>query len=146
MLQVLQKSKQEFKSGLDKAEKCYQGAHHYRQIQAPALAMFALHQTVEMIFRTAAISLYGHEKRTHSIRSLKRFNRNLAPQLNDVFPADTQEEERLLKLLEDAYLDARYNTKYKVDHSDISTISDRVVLLLELATGLFHSNSQIAAQ
>jgi hypothetical protein len=61
--------------------------------------MFALHQAAETIFRTVAVSLYGHEKRTHFIKSLKRFNRRLAPQLNDMFPADTTPwEERLLIL------------------------------------------------
>lgn len=144
MLQVLKKSKEEFTIGLDKAEKCYQGARHYQQIQAPALAMFALHQAVEMVFRTVAISLYGHEKKTHSIKTLKRYNRRLAPQLNDVFPADTPKEERLLMILEDAYLNGRYNMKYEVDHSDVDTIFNRVAHLLKLALDVFHGNSQMA--
>lgn len=141
MLQVFQKSKREFTAGLDKAEKCYQGAQHYQQIQAAALAMFALHQAVETIFRTVAISLYGHEKRTHSIKSLKRCNRRLAPQLNDVFPADTTEEERLLMLLDDAYLDARYNTMYEICSSDFNIIFNRVAQLLELANRAFNENA-----
>lgn len=68
------------------------------------MTMLMLQQATELTFRAVALSLYGVERRTHSTKSLKKLNRRLAPQFNGIIPADTEEEERLLKVLEDAYL------------------------------------------
>jgi HEPN domain-containing protein len=96
-----------------------------------------LQQATETTFRTTAIALYGSERRTHSIRSLKRFNHRLAPQLNDIFPGGSPGEERLLQLLEDAYLETRYNQHYQVNEQDHNLISTRVFSQLELAEAVF---------
>ncbi len=120
-----------------KARKFFEGAGYYRQVSEHALSMFMLQQATETTFRTTAIALYGSERRTHSIRSLKRFNHRLAPQLNEIFPGDAPDEERLLQLLEDAYLEARYNPHYHISEQDLHLVSSRVSRLLELAEAVF---------
>ena len=99
--------------------------------------MFMLQQAAETTFRSTAMALYGSERRTHSIRSLKRFNHRLAPQLNDIFPGGHQDEERLLQLLEDAYLGGRYNPDYQINEQEVHAISSRVLRMLELAESVF---------
>jgi HEPN domain-containing protein len=134
---LIEKSTRNFVTGMRKARRFFEGAEYYRQISERALSMFMLQQAVETTFRSTAIALYGSERSTHSIRSLKRFNHRLAPELNEVFPGGTPSEERLLQLLEDAYLQARYNFQYEVSKGDIDLISSRVSGLLELAEEVF---------
>lgn len=137
MTALVGKSKRDFQIGLTQARKFFYGARFYEETKESALCMFMLHQAVETVFRTISISLYGTEKRTHSIKSLKSYNRRLVPQLNEVFPGDTPQEERILQLLEDAYLESRYNLQYHVSSEDIGLISSRVSALLELAETVF---------
>ena len=137
--EVVAKAKQEFEVGMAKAHSFYAGAEKYAKSNDLAMAMFMLQQSTELTFRAITLSLYGIERRTHSIKSLKKLNRRLAPQLNDIFPADTEEEERLLKVLEDAYLNSRYATNYKVSDNDLRILLPRVRQLLELAKDVFSS-------
>ncbi|WP_229220168.1 HEPN domain-containing protein [Dyadobacter beijingensis] len=134
---MIEKSKHAFATGVSKARKFFEGAQYYQQANEYALSMFMLQQAAETTFRNTAIALYGSERRTHSIRSLKRFNHRLAPQLNEIFPGGSPDEERLLQLLEDAYLGARYNPNYQVGEQDLHSISSRVFRLLELAEAVF---------
>ena len=134
---VVEKARLEFETGMAKAHSFYAGAEKYAESNDSAMAMFMLQQATELTFRAVALSLYGIERRTHSIKSLKKLNRRLAPQLNDIFPADTEEEERLLKVLEDAYLDARYNSNYVIPQNDLPEILSRVSKLLDMAKQIF---------
>jgi len=135
--QLIEKSKQAFATGMGKARNFFDGAAYYQQANELALSMFMLQQAAETTFRSTAIALYGSERRTHSIRSLKRFNHRLAPQLNEVFPGGSPDEEKLLQLLEDAYLGARYNPDYRTSEQEVQSISSRVLCLLELAEAVF---------
>lgn len=143
--QLIEKSKQDFTVGLTRARKFFYGACYYEETKEYALCMFMLQQATETIFRSVAIAFYGSEKRTHSIRSLKKFNHRLAPQLNEVFPGGSPDEERLLQLLEDAYLEARYNLQYEISKVDLDLVSSRVFRLLELAEAVFESKMQVTA-
>lgn len=135
--QLTEKSRHAFIAGMNKARKFFEGAAYYQQVSEYALSMFMLQQATETTFRSTAIALYGSERRTHSIRSLKRFNHRLAPQLNDIFPGGSPDEEKLLQLLEDAYLGARYNPDYQISEQEVHSISSRVLRLLELAEAVF---------
>jgi HEPN domain-containing protein len=130
---LIEQSRHGFTIGMSKARKFFEGAEYYQRVSEHALSMFMLQQAAETTFRTTAIALCGSERRTHSIRSLKRFNHRLAPQLNDIFPGGLPDEERLLQLLEDAYLKARYDAKYEVNMSDLEILFRRVSRLLNLA-------------
>jgi HEPN domain-containing protein len=137
MTALVERSKRDFQAGLARAKKFFYGACYYEETNESSLRMFMLQQAIEAVFRTIAISLYGTEKRTHSIKSLKRYNQRLAPQLNEVFRGDSPEEERILQLLEDAYLESRYNLQYQISKEDLDLISSQVVRLLELAESVF---------
>lgn len=142
---LIARSRQDFSMGMGKAREFFHGASYYEQTKEYALSMFMLQQTVETTYRSMVISLLGNEKRTHSIRLLKKFNHRVAPQLNEIFPGGSQEEERLIQLLEDAYLEARYNLQYEINKVDLDLVSSRVFRLLELAEAVFESKMQVTA-
>ena len=49
-----------------------------------------------------------------------------------MFPRKTGEENRLFELLQKAYIDARYNPKYKITRQELEYLSDRVKKLQKL--------------
>ena len=92
-----------------------------------------LQQATEMIFRGLLLALNGYDKKTHELRSLKKHLRRCAPGLLEIFPDNTPEEQRLLTLLDDAYLGARYQLNFTVNPDDAARLQERVASLLETA-------------
>lgn len=103
------------------------------------LGLFMLQQSAELIFRTMALSLYGCEKKTHTFGVLKQITRRVAPALNEVLPANTSEEIRLLQLLEEAYNRGRYAQDFEVSEADFQTLYHRVEKLLSLSREIFNT-------
>jgi len=54
------------------------------------------------------------------------------PAINDIFPQKTKQERDQLRLLDYAYIGARYDTKFKISNSDLEPLSSRVKKLLGL--------------
>ncbi len=141
--EIVSKATGEFEAGMIKAKNFYAGANFHHEAKEPAMAMFMLQQATELTFRAVALSLYGMDRRTHSIKSLKKLNKRLAPQLNAIFPADTEYEAYLLKLHEDAYLDARYAADFTVKEEDLQELLSRVERLVDVAQSVFHERIKV---
>ncbi|HEV7330109.1 MAG TPA: HEPN domain-containing protein [Flavisolibacter sp.] len=116
----------------NKASRFYEAAALLLLQQDP-LALFMLQQAAEMIFRGMLLGLNGYDKKTHELRCLKKHLRRCAPRLLDIFPDDTAEEQRLLTLLEEAYLQARYQPDYTFQDKDAALLQQRVKCLLDTA-------------
>lgn len=123
----------EFTSSIVNAQSFYNCAIFLQQGQPPNTTAFMLHQAVELTYRITLQTLNGYDKNTHEIRILKKHARRCAPQLNIIFPDDTPEEKSLLDLLEMSYYDARYKEDYSITKEEVSTLSERVKLLLDTA-------------
>ena len=53
-------------------------------------------------------------------------------QLVSVFPRNTEEERRLFNLLQDAYVQARYNKDFVVTKTDIDALIPRLELMRDI--------------
>lgn len=123
---------QTFNSYDQKAKQFHHSATLLLQQGAP-LALFMLQQAAELIMRGLLVSCNGYDKKTHELRSLKKHLRRCAPQLHTVFPDNTEEETRLLSLLESAYLGARYTPGFTCNEPDARCLHQRVDTLLQTA-------------
>ncbi|WP_290791003.1 HEPN domain-containing protein [Flavihumibacter sp. UBA7668] len=85
----------------------------YKQSVSP-LCVFFLHQSVELCFRSVIQYLGGYEKRTHNLGILKKQLLRVAPEMNNCFQVETEEEKSGMEILENAYLKARYDDSYEV--------------------------------
>ncbi|WP_258097301.1 HEPN domain-containing protein [Marinoscillum pacificum] len=128
--QVIAETQKTFDTGHQKAQAFHTSALNQSE---RSLGLFMLQQAAELIFRTVALVLYGCEKKTHSFKALKQITRRVAPALNEVLPANTSEEKRLLQLLEDAYINGRYANDFEVSDADFQTLNHRVEKLLSLS-------------
>lgn len=93
-------------------------------------ALFYLHQSTENFIKTIPLvyNLYGYKE--HDLEYLIEKCKPFTMELSKVFPRDTEEEERLFKLLQRAYIEARYNKKnFIVTEADIEALVAKIELL-----------------
>jgi len=133
MQELKQRVKEQFMLSLEKAVAFNESAAYLHENNPSHIIGFLLHQAVELTYRGILQSLNGYDKRTHEIRSLKKHVRRCTPQLNNIFTDDTDEEKRLLDILENAYLKARYDNQYNIPDDDLSKLFDKVIRLQEAA-------------
>lgn len=97
------------------------------------MCSFMLHQATENYIKTIPLVyvLYGYKE--HDLEFLIEKCKPYTLDLAKVFPRDTDEEERLFKLLQRAYIEARYNKKnFTVTKADIDAIVPKIELLRDV--------------
>lgn len=137
LAEVKAAAKEKFDGGMSKANSFFEGAKTYFEADNFSLTLFMLHQATELTFRAIICAFVGRDVKEHHISILKRHTRRCAPELNLVFPADTEKEQQLLQLLDKAYLDARYSSSFTVCKEDLLILFDRVQHLHLTANGVF---------
>ncbi len=96
------------------------------------LVLYFLHQSLELHLRALIYAWEHQEKKTHETRVLLRHCYKFIPELANVFPQDTEEEELLLRTLEDAYCKARYKMVFPVDQATAELLMERGSEIREL--------------
>lgn len=129
------KFEQNFANALD----FHEGAVYLHENSASQLTGFMLHQAAELTYRGILQSLNGYDKKTHEIRVLKRYIRRCAPQLCNIFSDDSEEEKRILDILESAYSHSRYESDYKISKGDLNVLFEKVILLQDMAQKIVHT-------
>ena len=96
------------------------------------MTSFNLHQAAENFLRTIPLTfiLYGYKE--HDLAFLMNECKKHTLEIYRAFPQDTDEERRLFKLLQDAYVQARYNKHFVVTRADIDALVPRIELLRDL--------------
>lgn len=132
-------AKEKFAVAFQKAEHFYEmGVYLHEQHPSQILA-FILHQSVELTYRSILRSLNGYDKKTHEIRTLKKQVRRCAQSLNTIFTDDTDDEKRLLDILESAYLNARYGDPAPISENDLVFLFEKIKQLQILAKKIIES-------
>jgi HEPN domain-containing protein len=135
----LQVAKHHLESGLQKAESIMECARNHFGVQEDtgnAITFFMLHQVAELTYRAVLRGLYGLEIRNHSIRTLQKHMQVVAPHLNHCLPTDTEEGQKQIALLEEAYVASRYKDDFSVTDQHVEEISSKVESLLAKAQEL----------
>jgi uncharacterized protein len=96
------------------------------------IAAFQLHQATERFYMTTLLVFTHYKPKEHDIKTLGKQVNSLDPRFLTVFPRSTPEEDRLFELLRKAYIDARYNPKYKISKKELEYLSERVKKLQRL--------------
>ena len=90
------------------------------------IAAFQLHQATERFYMTTLLVFTHYKPKEHDIKKLGKQVNTFDPRFLPIFVCATQEEERLFELLRKAYIDARYNPKYKVTKKELEYLAERV--------------------
>lgn len=115
------------------------GATFFIEKENYSQAAFMLHQYIELWFRYAALFIMGKERKSHSIKEQQTYIKSFAPQLGSLFNIKIEEEQFLLKLLDNAYICTRYENNYHITMEQINSISDKAACIEPIVTSLFKS-------
>ena len=93
---------------------------------------FFLHQATENFLKSIPLVyiLYGYKE--HELDFLIEKCKPYTLELAKVFPCDTDEEKRLFDLLQRAYIEARYNSKFEITKEDIDALVPKIELLRDI--------------
>ena len=120
-----------FEEGIARALVFYKGASNYLRLGELNVAVFMLQQVCELAYRSLLHVLRGKEIKTHDLTVLRKHLHRYYPVIIGQFSDDEQEELRLLEILESAYIGARYNDAFFVSEQDVTTLHEKIWLLLE---------------
>ncbi len=118
--------------GLAKAKEFLAGAELYQLRKQYAMAAFMLHQAAEQSLRTLLKTGTGFCANIHSIERLLRYAVLVTDQLRDIFPQQTDQDKRLLHLLQKAYVGGRYDEGFRIGHVEAGALMERVGRLVEV--------------
>jgi HEPN domain-containing protein len=95
-------------------------------------AAFNLHQATEFLFNCALLVFNGYEAKTHDLKKLNNLCAANSNQFLTIFPTILPEEKRSFSLLQQAYLQSRYNEQYEISKDQLEYLSDRVEVLMRV--------------
>lgn len=124
----INRTNQEFYAGLEKAKTFYVTAQSCKS-SSLTMAAFMLHQAAELCLRALTKSLTGQEKTTHSIKALLKFSLRITTRLSTWMDNAEAEDERLIGVLEAAYLGYRYTEKYTINEEDLNILFEKIKVL-----------------
>ncbi len=126
----LQKQGREWQS---KGFEFFTGAQLYMLRKQYKLGAFLLHQAAEHALVGMIFAATGFRACTHNLDKLLRFAMGYSDSLGTLFPCDTEKEVQLFRLLQKAYIDARYKDDYNIKGEQLEQLSARVRKLLDIA-------------
>lgn len=128
------------KKGIEQARAFAAGADLYRLRMQYSMAVFMLHQSAEHALHTIIKAGTGYHTITHHLERLLGYAAMAAPDVNDVFPRNTEKDLHLFRLLQKAYSGSRYDVKYTVKGRDLQALCERVGQLLDIAEAQVEKN------
>lgn len=118
-----------FEPRFKRAESFLDGAKYHYERHEREIAAFMLQQAAELAFRALILAFTGQDIRTHEISVLRRHCNRCAPQLMEIFAKENESDSQLLRLLDKAYKNARYNLDYEISDNQIELLIRKVMLL-----------------
>ncbi len=97
------------------------------------IVVFLLHQAAEQIYQAILLAFTGYKPTTHNLDKLRRFTNRFSVELALIFPRNSEEEDRLFRVLLAGYVDARYKEDFIVTEVDARSLTERVGMLLDIA-------------
>ncbi len=117
---------QKYQKGVTRANDFLAGAIFYMKRQQHAIAAFMLHQAAEQALHTLVETTTGYYVSTHNIGRLVRYAGLVSNRITAVFSQRTEPEKKLLTLLQNAYIEYRYNDDYKINANELLQLTEKV--------------------
>lgn len=94
-------------------------------------AAFYLHQAAEAAYKTTLLVFTAYSPDEHYLKLLGEMAAMHDPSLAAIFPSETEEQQDRFRLLEYAYIGARYDAAYRVSAADLEFLAACVKNLLD---------------
>ncbi len=93
---------------------------------------FYLHQTAESAYKAILLVFTNYNPNEHFLAILSDDSEHFCPDLKLLLPHDTKSQRDRFKLLEYAYIGARYDPNYNISKEDLEILAKDVAKLLHL--------------
>ncbi len=87
---------------------------------------FHLHQATESFYNCALLTLSGYKPKSHDLAELNQLCTIQSNNFLKTFPSATEDQKQCFKLLQKAYIDARYNKNFKITKEQLEYLIGRV--------------------
>lgn len=115
------------------AESFFDGYNFYLGKKDYKRAAFMLHQSAESSYKGVLLVLSNYSPREHFLEFLGNEAAKYSNLMHNIFAKVSKEDEERFKLLEYAYIGARYDPNYKISSDDLEKLSVDVKKLLDLS-------------
>ena len=129
--QKIEVAKEHFEHWFESANEFYQ-RFKYSYSKNHKTAAFELHQSAEGAYRAIELVFTNYIPKGHFLGSSDRRIREVYPEMEVIFPCETEAEKERFDLFEYAYIGARYDKDFKISKKDLEYFAGRVKLLLEI--------------
>lgn len=116
----------------ERANSFLRSARYSYKDQDYKIASFHLHQACENYYNSIILTFTLYSPKEHSLITLSGRAKTHTLESSEAFPRDTEEEKRLFDLLQDAYVQARYNLHFRVTKEDIEALIPKVERLRDI--------------
>ncbi len=98
-------------------------------------AAFNLHQAAEGFYSCCLLTLGGYKPKSHDLKELNQLCAIYSHDFLTIFPQASTEQKECFKLLQQAYVEARYNKNYKITKPQLEYLISKVEKLKALVEG-----------
>lgn len=104
--------------------------------QQYASASFQLHQATEAAYKTILLVFTNYSPHEHYLGLLERMASAEDTRFRGIFPETTKKEQDRFRLLDYAYIGARYDPRFRINKEDLEILENQVKKLLELTKNI----------
>ena len=131
--EIKQQAQEYYDEKYQSAFEFYDNAEYNYKKEYLKKSAFMLHQAAENSFQAVELAYTLYRGKVHNLEKLlDKVKKYDLDGYGRVFPRETEEEQRLFKLLQAAYIEARYNPQFVVTKEDIDALMPVIEQLLEL--------------
>lgn len=123
--------KKDFKRDMSRMKSFKKGFHYFQQQRKLPQSAFMAHQTFEQGYRILERFICGKVKICHSIKNHQSYVLKSLDKLEGTFDMESNDESRLLDLLEDAYSSARYTNNYDIGKQEVERLSQKLARFIK---------------
>ena len=120
-----------YKQWFESAKGFYRGYEFYLNDCDYKHAAFLLNQATEHAYKGILLVFTNYCPNEHYLGALSESAAKLDESLVDIFPQETARQRRIFKLLDYAYIGARYDPKYRIARTQLETLAKCVTVLIE---------------
>jgi predicted nucleotidyltransferase/HEPN domain-containing protein len=121
-----------FNEWFTSAKNAYRQYEHALHDRSYKWAAFDLHQATECLYGAILLVFTNYKPKMHDLEKLSHMVAGYDPVLLTVFPQATEEQKKCFDLLRRAYVEARYNPRYRITKKQLEYLAERVKRLQRL--------------
>jgi predicted nucleotidyltransferase/HEPN domain-containing protein len=122
----------QFEEWFTSAKDAYRQYEHALRDRSYKWAAFDLHQATECFYGAILLVFTNYKPKTHDLEKLSHMAAGCDPALLTVFQQATEEQKECFDLLRRAYVEARYNPRYRITRNQLEYLAERVKKLQRL--------------